>query len=61
MMDTQKCQACGINDLPEEPAVVILNENRFLMCDECERLMKVIQEKSEELLAKRAKKHEQSL
>jgi len=45
----RKCQTpnCS-NVLPEEPAVIYVGEYAFDVCEECERLMDIIQEKTEE-------------
>jgi len=36
------------NVLPEEPAVIYMGEYAFDVCEECEKLMDIIQEKTEE-------------
>lgn len=45
----RKCQTpnCS-NVLPEEPAVIYVGEYAFDVCEECEKLMDIIQEKTEE-------------
>ena len=35
------------NVLPEEPAVIYVGEYAFDVCEECEKLMDIIQEKTE--------------
>jgi len=46
---TKYCQTpnCS-NVLSEEPAVIYLGEYAFDVCEECEKLMDIIQEKTEE-------------
>jgi hypothetical protein len=36
------------NVLPEEPAIIYVGEYAFDVCEECEKLMDIIQEKTEE-------------
>jgi len=45
----RKCQTpnCS-NVLPEETEVIYVGEYAFDVCEECERLMDIIQEKTEE-------------
>ena len=45
----KKCQTpnCS-NVLPEEPAVIYVGEYAFDVCEECEKLMDIIQQKTEE-------------
>ena len=47
--EQKKCQTpdCG-NVLPKEPAVIYVGEYAFEVCEECEKLMEIIQEKTEE-------------
>lgn len=46
-----KCNVCEANSLPESPAKIILdNGEQIEICDECERLLSVINEKMNELL-----------
>jgi hypothetical protein len=44
-----KCQTPDCeNVLPTEPAVIYVGEYAFHVCEECEKLMDIIQEKTEE-------------
>ena len=36
------------NVLPEEPAIIYVGEYAFDVCEECEKLMDIIQEKTED-------------
>ncbi len=36
------------NVLPEEPAIIYVGEYAFDVCEECEKLMDIIQQKTEE-------------
>lgn len=45
----KKCQIpeCS-KTLPKEPAIIYVGEFAFEVCEECEKLMEVIQQKTEE-------------
>ena len=45
----KKCEIpdCS-NVLPEDPAVIYMGDYAFYVCEECEKLMDIIQQKTEE-------------
>ena len=47
--ESKQCQTpnCS-NVLPTEPAIIYVGEYAFDVCEECEKLMDIIQEKTEE-------------
>jgi len=45
----EKCEACHKNNLPKDPAKVILDTHEFRICEDCERLWVVIEDKFKHL------------
>lgn len=46
------CNVCQSNPLPESPAKIVLdNGEEILICEECERLLNVIESKVGDLLS----------
>lgn len=44
-----KCEVLDCNNnLPEDPAIIVVGEHEFKVCDECALLMSTLQEKFEE-------------
>ena len=39
------CEICKENDLPESPAKIVLTDGEILVCEECEKLLAVIEER----------------